>query len=90
LLPLRPSALHLAHLKRRLQPGEHISLRGELLAEVPVIWQVCYCTADSRIVELLLVVQVVAAGVTGRVEMPDVLDVVPDGPDNISLDLLHP
>ena len=44
---------------------------------------------DGRVVDLLGLVQVVATGVAGRVEVPYVADVVPDGPDQVAFHDLH-
>jgi len=56
----------------------------ELLPHVPVVTTLSDGAHNRRIVQLLRVVQLVAAGVAGRVEVADVLDVLTDRANVVS------
>ena len=78
--------LDVAHLVRRLQrlrPVRPVS-RAELLADVAVVVGSRDGLHDRRVGELLRLVELVAAGVAGGVEVADVRDVLADRADDVA------
>jgi hypothetical protein len=77
--------LHIADLVRLLQPRQRIALGGELLSDIAIVVGGGDGAADGGIVEFLRLVQFVAAGVAGNMEVADKIDAEPYGSDDISV-----
>lgn len=72
-----------------LKRGNRIAFGGEFLSHIAIITRRLHGWHDRRIVEFLVLIQLMSAGHTGSVEMPDVLDIRMYGGNYIALkDLL--
>src|ERR1019366_7238317 len=83
------SSLHRAESNGLLQRRHGIFERDELVGEVAFEFQVRDGLRDGAPVELLGVVELVAAGDAAGVEVADVLNVLADGADDIAFHDLH-
>ena len=70
---------------RRFQRLQRVLLRAELLSDVPVVVRFGDRFHDGGVVQLLRLVEFVAAGVAGGVEVTDVVDVVAEGAGDVAL-----
>ena len=76
-------------MKRRSQPFNWIAFGDEFVTDIEIIIGLCNRLYHSRIVDLLFIVEVIAARVSSRMEMSDLLNVFFDGSDEIALHNLH-
>src|SRR4051812_13654210 len=83
------SVLRVTQLPCRPQPGDRIAFRHKLLSDKAGITGRRDRPHDRRIVELLLIVQLVSTRITSRVVMSKALVMLADRADNIALHDLH-
>ena len=72
-----------------LRAGDDVAGRDELVADVAVVVGGGDRPADAAVVQFLGVVQILAAGVAGGVEVADVGEGAPEGADHVALHDLH-
>jgi hypothetical protein len=86
---LRCNVLHITCFVRLLQSSERITQRTELLADIAIVIGGGDGSADSRIVEFLVLVEFVASGIACGMEVAYVRDVVPQSTNYVSFPFLH-
>ena len=82
-------SLNVTQLKCLTQTGNQVAARAEFVADVTVVAGVPENEADAAVVQLLRVVQFIAARVAGRVQMADGVQIGCDGAQDIPFHDLH-